>query len=218
MRRYQNTWGLQTEVYWVKAHAEEGDKLTDCHKKENKRADENAEVAYEHPDTPENREGYVSQLISMYGQTIEGKVVAHKMGATVLRHLQFSQYLRYWKARAGAGAWAYNADIGGHTAAYRRAQKANANTVSSGACKEMSGRRLTRDLEHQRDHRYDPSELVTAESWPAETIDTWIRTEDGEVTDTLSQLLGHKGVRSVSEVPTKRETSTHRLHPPWLVR
>ena len=54
------------------------------------RADKDAEAAYRHPGTPEYREEYVSQLNSLYGSTIEGKVVVHEIGATVLWHLQVS--------------------------------------------------------------------------------------------------------------------------------
>ena len=71
------------------------------------RTDEDAGAAYEHPETPEYTEGYVSQLNSLSGPAIERKVVVHKMGPAVLRHLQVRQYLRYLKTRAGAGAWAY---------------------------------------------------------------------------------------------------------------
>ena len=101
----------------MKTHTEDRGKLADCHEKENKRADEDAEAAY--------RVGYVSQLNSVYGPAIEGNVVVHTMGATMIRHLQVNQYIRYWETRSGAGAWAYNAEIEGHTAACRRAQKAN---------------------------------------------------------------------------------------------
>ena len=34
---------------------------------------------------------------------IDGKVVVQKMGATVLRHLQVNQYLRYWKPEQEPG-------------------------------------------------------------------------------------------------------------------
>ena len=84
----------------------------------------------------------------------------HKMGVAVLRHPQVKQCLRYWGTRSGAGAWACNANIEGHAAACQRAQKANLNTVPSGSYKGMNGRRLTRDLEHQRDHHYEPSDLA----------------------------------------------------------
>ena len=177
--------------------------MTTCHKKENEQANEDAEVAYGHPDTPKYREKYISQLNTLYGPTIDGKVVVHKMGATVLRHPQINQYLRYWENRTGAGAWAYKTDIEGDASAYRRAQEANPNTVSSASYKWMGGCRVTHGLEHQLDHRYDPSELTTRKSWSADTIDAWMSAGDGEVADTISQLLNHEGVRSISEVTTK---------------
>ena len=55
MRRYYKKWGEMARVYWVKGHAEKGGKLADCHEKENKRTDEDAEAAYKLPDTPEYR-------------------------------------------------------------------------------------------------------------------------------------------------------------------
>ena len=56
MRQCQKEWWKLTEVYWAKAHAEEAGKQTDCHEKENKRADEDTEAAYKHQDTPVYRE------------------------------------------------------------------------------------------------------------------------------------------------------------------
>ena len=100
-----------------------GVEVTDSHEKENKRAGEDAEAAYAHPDTPECRSDCISQLNSLYGPAIDEEVVMHKMGATVLRHLQVNQYLRYWKNWTEAGVWAYKADVEGHVAACRRAQR-----------------------------------------------------------------------------------------------
>ena len=82
-----------------------------------------------HTRTPLNTGGYISQLNTLYGPIIDGKVEVHKMGTTVLRHLQINQYLRYWKRRTGAGVWAYKTDIEGHAAACRRAQKSNPKLV-----------------------------------------------------------------------------------------
>ena len=205
MRRYYKEWGDKTKVYWVKTHAEEGGKLADCHEKENERADVDTGVAYKHPNTPEYREGCASQLDSVYGSTIDGKVVVHKMGTTLLRHLQVKHYPRYWVTRSRAGAWVGNTDIEGHAAACRRAQKANPNAVSNGSCKEMNGRRLIRDLEHQCDHRYDPSDLATGMAWSADTIDAWVSSEDGKIANILSQLLTQDGFKSISEAATKGE-------------
>ena len=121
----------------------------------------------------------------------------------MLLRLQVNQYLMCWKNRTGAGAWAYNADIEGHAAACRRAQKADPNTVPSVSFKEMNRCRTTHDLEHQRDHRYDQPDLATGKSWSADTIDARVSTEDGKVADALSQLLDHECIRSISEVLTK---------------
>ena len=74
--------------------------------------------------------------------------------------------------------------------------------MPSGSFKEMNRCRLTHDLEHQRDHRYGPSDLATGKSWSSETIDAWMSAEDDEVADELSQLLNHEGIRSISEVLT----------------
>ena len=51
------TW---TKIQWIKARAEEGRAATNAHKKQNKRADEDAEKAYAHPDSTAYREGYYS--------------------------------------------------------------------------------------------------------------------------------------------------------------
>ena len=103
MRQYQKEWGKQTGVYWAKAHTEDGGKKAICHEKENTRADEDAEAAYKHLDTPACRGKCVSQLDVLYGLAIGGKVVVHKMEQTVPQHPQVNQYLRYWKTRSGAG-------------------------------------------------------------------------------------------------------------------
>ena len=67
---------------------------------------------------------------------IEETVVAHKMGPAVLIHLQKTQYLDYWRNVACAGAWADNADIEGHVAAYIRARKGNPKRLS---CAQYKG-------------------------------------------------------------------------------
>ena len=132
---YKKEWGDQTTVSWVKGldkdHAEEEGIPTGCREQENKRTDDDAGNAYAHPGDPEYRREYCSQFDTIFGPTIEGKVVAHKMGATVFKHLQVAQYLHYWKARTGAGGWAQNADVNGHAAACRRVLKASPNSVSS---------------------------------------------------------------------------------------
>ena len=46
-----------TKVFWVKAHAEEGGKKTTCHEKQNKLADDSAEEAYKHLESPAYRQG-----------------------------------------------------------------------------------------------------------------------------------------------------------------
>ncbi len=57
MRRYLDEWGHMTKVFWVKAHAEEGGKKTTCHEKQNKLADDSAEEAYKHLESPAYRQG-----------------------------------------------------------------------------------------------------------------------------------------------------------------
>ncbi len=205
MRQYFREWGHVTKVFWVKAHAEKDGKKTTCHEKQNKLADDSAEEAYQHLESPDYRLEYVSQLDSVYGPTIHGKVVVHKMGATMLRHIQTKHFLRYWKTRTNAGAWSRNVDIEGHAAACRRAQKANPNTVSSGSFKEMNDFRLTHDREHQRDHKYDPTDLATGTEWMIDTIDSWILSEDGEIADIASQLLVQEGLKGIADAITVKE-------------
>ena len=41
-----------TKIQWVKAHAEEGGAKTNTHEEQSKRADEDAEKAYAHTDSP----------------------------------------------------------------------------------------------------------------------------------------------------------------------
>ena len=82
MLNYRNEWGHKTRVFWVKVHAEESGWPTDSRANENKKPGEDAEKAYAHLGTPQNREEYCSQFNTMYGTTTEGEVVVHKMGAT----------------------------------------------------------------------------------------------------------------------------------------
>ena len=85
--------------------------------------------------------------------------MTHKAGATVLRHLQKTQCLRYWWARRGAGAWAGNTDNDGHAAACKRVREGNPKGLSCTHYKEMNSRHPTFDIKHQRNARYDPSIL-----------------------------------------------------------
>ena len=101
---YLNEWRDETTISWVKSHAEDGGAKTNNHKEQNQKADDDAEKAYAHPDSDEYGEGCCSQFNMIWGATIEDTVVVHKAGATILRHLQKAQYLRYWKTR-GRGRW-----------------------------------------------------------------------------------------------------------------
>ena len=114
-----------TKISWVKGHTEKGGAKTNDHGKQNSRTDADAEKAYAHEDSSVYREGYCSQFDTLKGAAIEGTVIAHKMPPAVLRHLQHTQYLDYWRSRAGAGAWFKNADFVGHAAACKRARKGN---------------------------------------------------------------------------------------------
>ena len=119
-----------TKISWVKGHAEKGGAKTNDHEKQNHKADAQAEKAYAHEDSSAYREGYCSQFNTLKGAVIEGTVVAHKMGPTVLKHLQQTQYLEYWQNRTGAGACCKNADIAGHAAACKRAREGNPKKLS----------------------------------------------------------------------------------------
>ena len=52
MPAYLNEWRDETTITWVKSHAEDGGVVTNDHGKPNRRADEDAEGACQHPDTP----------------------------------------------------------------------------------------------------------------------------------------------------------------------
>ena len=99
MCSYLDEWGDETTVSWVRAHAEDGGAQTNDHEKQNKKAGDDAEKVYTHPDSSLYKVGCCSQFDTIWGGAIDGKVVAHKTGATVLRHVQKKQYLRYWKTR-----------------------------------------------------------------------------------------------------------------------
>ena len=64
MRQYHREWGHNTKIFWVKGHAEKDGNQTDCHEVENKRADEDAERAYQHLDTPAYKGGYLRVCLS----------------------------------------------------------------------------------------------------------------------------------------------------------
>ena len=120
------------------------------------------------------RNGYCSQFDTIWGATIDGQVVTHKMGATVLRHLQTTQYLRYWRTRTRSGAWAGNTDIEGHTSACKRARKGTPNGLSCAHYNETNSRYPTFDVQHQRNHRYDPSIPEAEQPWAREAIYLWV--------------------------------------------
>ena len=50
MCTYLDEWRGETTISWVKAHAEGGGAITTDHEQQNKRADDDAEKAYAHPD------------------------------------------------------------------------------------------------------------------------------------------------------------------------
>ena len=135
MAEYQAKWHGVTKISWVKAHTEKGGAKTSAHEQQNKRVDDDAEKAYTHTDSPRIPGGYCSQFDTLKGAIIEG---AHKMGPTVLRHLQNTHYLNYWRSRSGTGAWTDNADIEGHAAVYRRARKGNPQKPSCAQYKGMN--------------------------------------------------------------------------------
>ena len=57
----------KTTISWVKAHAEDGGAKANDHENPNKRADDDAENAYTHPDSSLYRVGYCSQLDTIWG-------------------------------------------------------------------------------------------------------------------------------------------------------
>ena len=61
MADYQVEWRDMTKILLVKAHAGEGGATKNAHEKQNKEADEDAEKAYAHPDSPAYRGRYCSQ-------------------------------------------------------------------------------------------------------------------------------------------------------------
>ena len=81
----------------------------------------------------------------------------------------------------------------------------------------MNGRRLTYDIAHLRDHRYDPSGLATETTWTAQTVDAWLAADDDGVAAGMSQLLTQDGVGSITEVlKGGKLTQTH--SPPSCTR
>ena len=45
--------------------------------------------------------------------------------------------------------------------------------------------------------------MATGTEWSADTIDSWMLAEDGEVADILSQLLAQEGLGSIADAVTK---------------
>ena len=128
---------------------------------------------------------------------IDGTVVAHKMGPTMLRHLQKTQYLDYWQSKTGAGAWADNVDIEGHAAACRRARNGNPQRPS---CAQYKGMHLvgrtrypTFDVAHLRNHRYSPMVFASEQAWTREVIDTWLVSCEEEMATTVATALSDAG-------------------------
>ena len=199
MCTYLEEWKGETTISWVKGRAEKGGAKTNDHETQNKKADENAEEAYGHSESPLYRIGYCSQFDTIRGAMIDGKVVAHKTGASVLRYLQSTQYLRYWKTRRGAGAWAENADIDGHAAACRRARKGNPRGPSCALYKEMNSRYPTFDIQHQKNHRYDPSTLETETCWYREVIDQWVAVCPDTIAEKVREALSGANKKCIGE-------------------
>ena len=128
---------------------------------------------------------------------IDGKIAIQKMGAIVLWHIQKTQYLRYWRARHGAGAWTENTNIGGHAAACRRARKGNPRGLSCAHYKEMNSRYPTFDFKHQRNTHYDASILESEQCWSREVIDQWVSTCEDTVTENIRRALSDANARAI---------------------
>ena len=183
---YLNEWRDNTTILWVKAH-----------ETQNKKADEDADGAYQHHGTSLYREGYCSQFDSIWGAMIGGEIVTHKMGATVIWHLQKTQYLRYWGARRKAGAWTENSDIDGHAAACRWARKGNPKGLPCAHYKEMNNRHLTFDFKHQRNTHDGASILETEQYWPREAIGRWMSVCEDKVAENARRTLSEADVRGI---------------------
>ena len=127
-------------------------------------------------------------------------MVAHKMGPTVLRHLQQTQYIDYWRSRTGAGAWFENADIAGHAAACKRARKGNPPKLSCSQYKGMNDRESTFDILHMSNHRYDPTAFEWEQAWACEVIGAWLAPCEDVTTATVGTALPDAGVSHIGEV------------------
>ena len=80
MRTYLDEWRDETTVSWVKSYTEDGGAKTSEHEQQNKRADDDAEKAYAHPDSSLYRAGHCSQFNTVWDATIDGKVAGTKRG------------------------------------------------------------------------------------------------------------------------------------------
>ena len=58
MRSYLDEWRGETTISWVKSHVEDGGAKTNDHEVQNKKADDDAEKSYAHPDSSEYSQGY----------------------------------------------------------------------------------------------------------------------------------------------------------------
>ena len=84
MCTYLDEWRGETTISWVKSHAEDGGAKTNDIEVQNKKADGGVEKAYAHPDSDEYSQGYCSQFNTVWGATLNGKIVVHTAGATIL--------------------------------------------------------------------------------------------------------------------------------------
>ena len=131
---------------------------------------------------------------------IKGVVVAHKMGPTVLRHLQQTQYLDYWRSRTGAGAWFKHTDIDGHAAACKRARKWNPKRMPCSQYRGVNGRQPTFDIIHMRNHRYNPTAFEWEQAWTCEVIGAWLVSGEDETATAVGAALSDAGVSYAGEV------------------
>ena len=111
------------------------------------------------------------------------------MGATVHRHLQKTQYLRHWKTGTGAGAWTDNTDTGGHAAACIHAWEGDPKGLSCAQYKGMNSRCPTSDIQHLRNHCYDPAVLASKQTWAREVIDMWMASCEDDVANAVEKAL-----------------------------
>ena len=75
--------------------------------------------------------------------------------------------------------------------------KGNPKGLSCAQYKGTNSRYPVSDIQHTKNHRYDPAALVSEQTWACEVIDTWMASCEDDVATAVTKALSDAGVTNI---------------------